>query len=1286
MRHYTLPICSHTYRSIYSNYTLRYDTIEHEHIITCNNEITLMRMANELYDTTFVEYSTPDIYCEADYNMSDLYYNEQWALNNTGQEDGVVGVDLKAEKAWAFLQHYNNNLGDSIRVAVVDNGVDTIHEDLTDALGHRRVLDGFPDLYGKGTPYDMYQYHGTACAGIIAASHNNVGIAGIAPNVLIVPIRIMRTEKIFVSTARIKKGITDAWAKYHAQILNNSWGTDRVRHSLIDKAFKNAVESGRNGRGCIVVVASGNNGSSQVEYPANLNDIIAVGAVDRCGIRAGCFAWTNSCDSWSEKASSYGSRLSVVAPGSHVFTIDRMGNAGENSSNYISSFSGTSAACPHVAGVAALILSVNPNLTHAQVKEIIEKTAQKVGPYNYTISDTILHPNGKWNNEMGYGMVNAFKALAETKIYGTEYTILGSSSMQLCNEYIYTLSGNVPDGYEIVWEVNPQMAIVSGQGTSTLVVRPIYQATGNWVKVRICYEGETIRDYKKSPIISTGVGHQLVIPHDSTITQNAFWNIERSLANSAIVDSGTVLTITSTIHCTDSARLIVRPGGKLVVDGGTLTSACPGELWQGIEVVGDRTKRQIAQYQGTVELRNGAVIKNAHCGIRTGLREDTVAFATTGGIIIADSAFFVNNRRAVEFLSYTNYSPSGDIADNQSHFTNCEFSVNDNNLFAQNSCSFIDHVTMCQVRGVEFNGCTFKNTTTAAGDRRHAINAEDAGFIVSKHCRDSSIDPNTCSCPEPMSTYCVFTGFSTAIEVNTTGYQHNVKVDFAQFNNNRVGVCVNSNQYATVTRCDFNLQDAPFSLDNTGLIMNCCTGYKVEENRFHKPSKSFYLTSTGILVNNSGVTNNSIYRNVFDTLDYGIRVTGINGNSGGGLQMTAGSFTNTTNDIHIAKGALVSPWQGTPRRGADNAFVGSATYNIYNAGPDSITYYHSNNSNYLPNSVSTKVGVNGSAATNPKTSTLCDPGWHPPFPLAGFQSSMNEYTTTLSQAGAADGTGMDGVGTQNFASLQQGGNETLTDMRQSLSDTYYEVVRTLMSDTVLDLNALEQWHAAAQPLGDPYSLTETRFMLGYSEPFVADADDAELSNYAEFHALKVSLRDNASDNDGSVGADDPSSLQPGGHINWYALTPSQIAQLQTIAERNTGRASVMAKGVLCFFHGICYEDEWYDAGAHTATPQQGDDTTGTRAKRTAMDTDNDATLSVYPNPTDDVLFIELFGGAEISIIALYDLQGRVVETRRAASLQKTTATLDMKSVPAGVYILRVTDTDGKEFHRKIVRK
>ncbi len=578
--------------SQFSNYTLQYDTAENVYRIVCNSETSLMQIANGLYDTLYVDYSTPDFYGECSLNTIDPRYDLQWALENTGQENGTPGVDIKVEKAWAFLQHYNNSIGDSIRVAVIDNGVED-HEDLRNALGTSRVLHGFPELYGNGSPNLGKQWHGQACAGIIAASHNSLGIAGIAPNSLIVPIRVTRdAHNITFSYWRIKKAIETAWKKYSAQILSISWS--KPESDLINQAFDSALEQGRAGKGCVITVSSGNNGS-QMQYPATRTGVIAVGAVDRCGNRAGKSNIVETCDPWpsdiNDDASSYGSDLSVVAPGTNVYTTDRMGTSGKTDGNY-TLFSGTSAACPHVAGVAALILSVNPNLTHSQVKEIIEKTAQKVGPYNYTISDAVLHPNGRWNEEMGYGLVNAFHALAEAKIYGTEYTISGPSSMQLCNEYTYTLSGAVPEGYEIVWETNLHLSIVSGQGTGSLVVRPLYPATGNRIKVKICYDGYVIREKEIYPIASSGTGIYPVTNQDTVITSNVLWDIERSLGNVVTIDSGAVLTITSTIHCTDNARLVVRPGGKLIVDGGTLTSVCGRDV---AGCAGARQRRPFAE-------------------------------------------------------------------------------------------------------------------------------------------------------------------------------------------------------------------------------------------------------------------------------------------------------------------------------------------------------------------------------------------------------------------------------------------------------------------------------------------------------------------------------------------------------------------------------------------------------------------------------------------------------------------------------------------------------------------
>ena len=1266
---YLMPFMSH-----FSNYSLDYDDEENDYKITCNNETILLQIANGLYDTQYVYYSSPDFYCEMSLNALDPYYGNQWALNNIGQEGGEAGIDIKAEKAWDFLLHYNNNLGDSVRVAVIDAGVES-HEDLNDASGNSRVKKGYPSWWGQGTPYDSYQYHGQACAGIIAASHNSIGIAGIAPNSLIVPIRIQRDTNTFFSAKRIQKAITKAWETYNAQILSNSWGGDY--NDFITCGFQKAMQEGRGGKGCVVVIASGNKCRSYVEYPASITGVIAVGATDRCGQRAGSGNCGNVCESWPnanvQSGSSYGNRLSVVAPGTHVYTIDRMGNDGLLSGNYNPDFNGTSAACPHVSGVAALVLSINPSLTHSQVKEIIEKTAQKVGSYSY--NNYYEHPNGKWHDEMGYGMVNAYHALAMAKIYSVEYTITGPEFMQLCNEYTYTLLGDVPEGYEIVWETNLHLCIVSGQGTNSLVVRPLYPATGNRIKVKICYDGYVIREKEIYPIASSGTGIYPVTNYDTVITSNVLWDIERSLGNVVTIDSGAVLTITNAIHCTDNTRLIVRPGGKLVVDGGTLTSACDGEMWQGIEVVGDRTKRQIPQWQGKVELRNGAKIENALCGIYAGLRGDTVNFATTGGIILADSAYFTNNRRAVEINSYAYTTPSGGIANYVSSFKNCTFTVDDNNLLAANDTVFSEHVKLWDVKGVSFEGCTFLNQTGGLSDKGRGIYAHDAGIVLDVKCNgDGAMAVGLCGCLPEWSDSCVFNGFNTAVEVNTSGNPYAVTVNRARFRNNGTGVRINGNNFATVTRNTFNLLTAPGNGSYIcGLKLDNSTGYKVEGNRFIGMDSYVPGISRGIWVNNSSHVANQLYRNNFDGLRHGIYATGDNGGQTKyGLQLVCNTFNGVNKDIYVESGASIQTNQGSPAVSASNKFYNGTGFDIVNNGYVDIEYYYhgvNNTSNpHYPDHTSGMVSPRISMDTNTCPSTLCNNGG---WVVNGTGPSLAQFQSSI--AGTDD------------CSTPQGGANGNTAAWQALPDTYYAAVRTLMADTVLNLNELELWHTAAQPIADPYSLTETRFMEGYAETFTENAENAEMANYTEFHALKSALRDNGADNAGTVEANNYSPLQTGHpDINWYALTPAQIAQLQTIAERNTGRASVMAKGVLCFFFGICYEDD-LTAGVFEAGVDDSD-TTGAPTKRAATSAGTNAALTVYPNPTGDLLHIELSGGGGIASVALYDLQGRVVETRHGTSLQGGTATVNLRNVPAGVYLLRVRDAEGKEYMRKIVKK
>lgn len=187
-------------RSILFDYVI--DSIEKEsdleYNFICGSENDVISLANRIYESGFVVFSTPDYYGEYHLNYSDPLFPFQYYLKNTGQiipneqidsDYGIVGMDIKAEESWSFVQSILGTIGDDIKVAVLDDGVEN-HEDLKNNANQSRVLLGYtPNRIDCGHPIRISK-HGQSCAGIIAASHNNVGIAGIAPLSLIVPIRI----------------------------------------------------------------------------------------------------------------------------------------------------------------------------------------------------------------------------------------------------------------------------------------------------------------------------------------------------------------------------------------------------------------------------------------------------------------------------------------------------------------------------------------------------------------------------------------------------------------------------------------------------------------------------------------------------------------------------------------------------------------------------------------------------------------------------------------------------------------------------------------------------------------------------------------------------------------------------------------------------------------------------------------------------------------------------------------------------------------------------------------
>ncbi len=356
--------------------------------IELENVNDVLRVANELHESGLFYFAQPDFYAPIErFQVNDPLFSQQFQMHNTGQTlDGVTGAndaDCNALEAW------NISTGSSsITVAVIDDGMED-HEDFNNSAGQSRYTAGFsPANNGNGDAVSG-SAHGVSCAGSITASHNNIGVRGLAPLANIISVNIFVGGE---STQDIADGIT--WAKNQgADVLSNSWGYSSctANFSNINNAMADANSNGRGGLGAVVVFASGNDYNSCVSYPARNSNVIAVGAIANTGVRS---AYSN-----------YGSTLDIVAPsnnvggpGAGVRTTDRMGSPGYGSSNYTSTFGGTSSACPVVAGVATLLLGYNPNLTSTEVKNILYSTAIDMGSSGF-------------DNEYGHGRVNALGAL-----------------------------------------------------------------------------------------------------------------------------------------------------------------------------------------------------------------------------------------------------------------------------------------------------------------------------------------------------------------------------------------------------------------------------------------------------------------------------------------------------------------------------------------------------------------------------------------------------------------------------------------------------------------------------------------------------------------------------------------------------------------------------------------------------------------------------------------------------------------------------------------------------------
>lgn len=368
-----------------------------------------IKVAHALQQISLVKFAEPDLdMLLEEYDLTlpnDTFLADEWHLKNdgfipSGKYPTKKGADAKIVDAWQRL----NSLGSTdVVVAIIDNGIDISHPDLKPKVYRPWDLWTQSDRLTDGDPGFT---HGTPCASLAVAAANGQGMVGVAPNAKFMPVSgtsfsVAATEQMF-----------SYCSKNGADVISCSWGTtDKLYslNSLKEEAIARAAREGRNGKGCVICFAAGNEGVDYVNFYAAHPDVICVAACDSKDRYA---SYSNQGAEVSVCAPSNGDwpllaarawwdpGTSVRGDGAWKFWADGVNRVGP-----YKHFGGTSGATPIVAGICALMLSANPNLTAKEVKDILQKTADKIG-------DPSEYVNGH-SRKYGYGRVNADKAVAE---------------------------------------------------------------------------------------------------------------------------------------------------------------------------------------------------------------------------------------------------------------------------------------------------------------------------------------------------------------------------------------------------------------------------------------------------------------------------------------------------------------------------------------------------------------------------------------------------------------------------------------------------------------------------------------------------------------------------------------------------------------------------------------------------------------------------------------------------------------------------------------------------------
>jgi subtilisin family serine protease len=367
--------------------------------------LKVFEIAEKLLAEKQVDYCHPELIQERQFKA---IHPLQWHLAPTRINNTHIDAHVNIEQAWQVSK------GQGVTIAVIDDGLDLAHPEF-----EGRIVAPFDATENSDDPRpkDPKENHGTSCAGMACAAGLPNGASGTAPEANLMPIRLRS------GLGSMNEANAFVWAADHgADVISCSWGPrdgawwddkDPIHQEVqmlpdhTRLAIEYAINEGRGGKGCVILFAAGNGNENILnDGYASFPGVIAVAACNEAGKRAvysdfGPAVWA------CFPSNDFGhSGLNHPAPiSSGLRTTDRLLQDGYETGDYTDTFGGTSGACPGLAGVVGLMLSVNPDLSSSEVKDLIRRSCVRIDP------ETGAYDAHGHSNLYGYGRIDAGLAI-----------------------------------------------------------------------------------------------------------------------------------------------------------------------------------------------------------------------------------------------------------------------------------------------------------------------------------------------------------------------------------------------------------------------------------------------------------------------------------------------------------------------------------------------------------------------------------------------------------------------------------------------------------------------------------------------------------------------------------------------------------------------------------------------------------------------------------------------------------------------------------------------------------